>query len=71
MSFSEAASNDVKPLNADEQRLLLQLQRRAQLGSILHHESDDGVSDWSLASEPGWVQCLMHHQHGSLESDHD
>ena len=68
MSFSEAASDDVKPLNADEQRLLLQLQRRAQLGSVLHHEFDDGVSDWSLASEPGWVQCLMHPSAGWLIS---
>ena len=53
MSFSEVAFDEMKPLSAEEQCMLLQLQRRAQLGPIMHHEFDDGGSDWSLPSEPG------------------
>eukprot|EP00435_Cladocopium_sp_Y103_P060613 s808_g22.t1 len=48
-----AASDRLKPLSAEEQQMLSQLQHRAQLTAFGNHEIEDGNSDWSLASEPG------------------
>ena len=50
MSLSKAPADSSKPLTADEQQLLMSLQRRAMTSQMNPPELDED-SEWGLASE--------------------